>query len=93
MCHWLPRLSGQTSPEKPCLGGECYQNGKRCRWVQRQEMRQRLPCAPLSRPAAFTAPAPGSLDPPWSLKAPGEQVPIQAPVPALELMPRHPQTT
>ena len=87
MSHWLPRLSGRTSPEKPCLGGECYQNGKQCLWVQRQEMRQRLPCAPLSRPAAFTAPAPGNLDPPWSLEAPGEPVPIQAPAPTLELMP------
>ena len=47
----------------------------------------------LSRPAAFTAPAPGSLDAPWSLEAPGELVPVQAPAPTLELMPRYPQTS
>lgn len=88
-----PVTLGSDKSGEALSGRRMLSNRKRCLWVQSQEIRQRLPCAPLSRPAAFTAPAPGSLDAPWSLKAPGEPVPVQDPAPALELMPRYPQTS
>ena len=49
-------------------------------------------CSPLpSRGLHCTSPRKPGL--PWSLEVPGEPVPVQAPAPALELMPRYPQTS